>query len=210
MASHCRSLVIYIHSQGRQTSGKRQREDRLGWGIPRLLGPYSLLLWTYVCFLWNMTGVNTSDAGAAPDQWKTWWIIFCLILGPILIGVFVFVESKVSSPLMPLSIWRVPQFAKLMLCFGVGFGAFMGSIIFGWSLYFQQIYGASPIVVSTPDHNCVFWLGRLLYTLFHNFCPGCRRILLRRLFYILCRGIYYWRLRCPVTLFPVSLEPCSR
>src|SRR5208282_830681 len=50
--------------------------------------------------------------------------------------------------LMPLSIWRVPQFGRLMLCFGLGFGAFIGSIIFGYSLYFQQIYSASPITVS--------------------------------------------------------------
>jgi hypothetical protein len=94
--------------------------------------------------------VKVSDAEAAPDQWKTWWIIFCLILGLVLMGLFVFVESRVSSPLMPLSIWRVPQFGKLMLCFGLGFGAFGGSIIFGWSLYFQQIFGASPIVVHDP------------------------------------------------------------
>jgi hypothetical protein len=49
---------------------------------------------------------------------------------------------------MPLSIWRVPQFGKLMLCFGLGFGAFGGSIIYGYSLYYQQIYGASPITTT--------------------------------------------------------------
>jgi hypothetical protein len=87
------------------------------------------------------------DAETAPDKWKTWWIIFCLIFGLALIVVFVYVESRVASPLMPLSIWQVPQFGRLILCFGLGFGAFSGSIILGYSLYFQQIYGASPITV---------------------------------------------------------------
>jgi len=91
-----------------------------------------------------------TDAENAPDKWKTWWIIFCLIMGLVLIGVFIFVESRVASPLMPLSIWRVPQFGKLMLCFGLGFGAFSGSIIYGYSLYFQQIYQATPITVGQP------------------------------------------------------------
>jgi MFS family permease len=88
-----------------------------------------------------------TDAGNAPNKWGTWYIIFCLIIGLVLIGTFVFVESRVKSPLMPLSIWRVPQFGKLMLCFGLGFGAFGGSMIYGYSLYYQQIYQASPITV---------------------------------------------------------------
>jgi hypothetical protein len=87
------------------------------------------------------------DASNAPDGWKTWYIIFCLVLGVVLCVLFVFVESKVPNPLMPLSIWRVPQFGKLMVAFGLGFGAFGGSVIFGYSLYFQQIYQASPITV---------------------------------------------------------------
>jgi hypothetical protein len=90
---------------------------------------------------------DRSDAENAPNKWKTWWIIFCIVLGLLLIVLFVFVESRVASPLMPLSIWRVPQFGKLMLCFGLGFGAFLGSMIYGYSLYFQQIYQASPITV---------------------------------------------------------------
>jgi hypothetical protein len=90
------------------------------------------------------------DASNAPDGWKTWWIILCLVLGVALCALFVFVESRVPNPLMPLSIWRVPQFGKLMVAFGLGFGAFGGTVIFGYSLYFQQIYGASPITVLLP------------------------------------------------------------
>lgn len=87
------------------------------------------------------------DAENAPDGWKTWWIIFSIVMGLALLVLFVFVESRITSPLMPLSIWKVPQFGRLMLCFGLGFGAFGGSIIYGYSLYFQQIYEASPITV---------------------------------------------------------------
>ena len=106
---------------------------------------------TLFCFgltyLILMSEIDCRDGDNAPNQWKTWYIIFCLIMGFVLCVVFIFVESKMPSPLMPLSIWRVPQFGKLMLCFGLGFGAFAGSIIFGYSLYFQQIYQASPITV---------------------------------------------------------------
>jgi hypothetical protein len=106
------------------------------------------------------------DAETAPDKWKTWWIIFCLIFGLVLVAAFVFVESRVASPLMPLSIWRIPQFGKLMLCFGLGFGAFLGSIILGYSLYFQQIYGASPITVH-PSASC----ANSDYTIFYSATP---------------------------------------
>jgi hypothetical protein len=117
----------------------------LGWCRSRYFRSCIVLLRTYV--FTRKVFTEGSDAENAPNKWKTWWIIFCLIMGVVLIVVFVFVESKVKHPLMPLSIWKVPQFPKLMLCFGLGFGAFGGSIIFGYSLYFQQIYQASSITV---------------------------------------------------------------
>jgi hypothetical protein len=118
------------------------------------------------------------DAENAPDKWKTWWIIFCLIMGVVLIGVFVFVESKVKHPLMPLSIWKVPQFPKLMLCFGLGFGAFGGSIIFGYSLYFQQIYQASSITVYPYEISLI-----LDYIILYTAIPS-------RTSYKCCRCVY--------------------
>src|SRR5436305_6527577 len=110
-----------------------------------------------------VTGTNDRDAENAPDKWKTWWIIFCLVLRVVLIAIFIFVESRIQNPLMPLSIWRVPQFGKLMICFGMGFGAFGGSIIYGYSLYFQQIYQANPITV-LPNPSLPFFHQGFLAT----------------------------------------------
>ena len=76
-------------------------------------------------------------------------------------ALFIFVESRVESPLMPLSIWKVPQFGKMMLAFGLGFGAFVGPVVFGYSLYYQQIYQASSITV--PIHQWNFANETTLY-----------------------------------------------
>lgn len=94
---------------------------------------------------------NGRGEETAPDGWKTWWIILCLVAGLVLIGGFVLFESRISNPLMPLNIWRIPQFAKVIFCFGLGFGIFSGALMTGWSLYYQQIYQASPITVSSPS-----------------------------------------------------------
>jgi MFS family permease len=97
-----------------------------------------------------LAGIDERDANNTSDSWKTWWIILCLVMGVVLCGVFIIVESRVSHPLMPLSIWRIPQFGRLMLAFGIGFGTFTGLIVFGYSLYFLQIDAASPLTVPLP------------------------------------------------------------
>ena len=94
---------------------------------------------------WNWS--NSSDAGNAPNGWKTWYIIFSLLIGFAFIGAFLFLESKVQHPLMPLAIWKVPQFGRVMLIIALGFGCFTGFLGFTWSLWFQQIDHASPITV---------------------------------------------------------------
>jgi hypothetical protein len=46
---------------------------------------------------------------------------------------------------MPLSIWKVPQFARVMIVIALGFSTFTAFLGFTWSLWFQQIDRASPI-----------------------------------------------------------------
>ena len=50
---------------------------------------------------------------------------------------------------MPLAIWKVPQFARVMGVIALGFACFTGFLGFTWSLWFQQIDRATPIQVAT-------------------------------------------------------------
>jgi hypothetical protein len=68
-------------------------------------------------------------------------------MGPILVAVFVFIESRVPNPLMPLRIWKIPQFGKLLFCYGVGFEGFWGGILYGYSVFYGEIYRANPVEV---------------------------------------------------------------
>src|SRR5579859_6891171 len=91
---------------------------------------------------------DNSDADNAPNGWRAWYIIFSLLLGCLFLAAFILLESRVQSPLMPLSIWKVPQFGRLMFILALGFSCFTGFLGFTWSLWFQQIDRASPITVN--------------------------------------------------------------
>jgi len=98
----------------------------------------------------GVTGIcyALSDAGNAHNGWKSWYIILSLLLGCVFLVLFVWFESRVQDPLMPLSIWKVPQFLRLMVVIALGFSCFTGFLGLTWSLWFQQIDQASPITVS--------------------------------------------------------------
>jgi hypothetical protein len=96
-----------------------------------------------ICDITNLS----SDAENAPNGWRTWYIIFSLLLGFAFIAAFLVLESRVPHPLMPLAIWKVPQFGRVMLIIALGFSCFTGFLGFSWSLWFQQIDQASPITV---------------------------------------------------------------
>jgi len=48
---------------------------------------------------------------------------------------------------MPLRIWKIPHFGRVLLCYGVGFGGFWGGVLYGYSLFYGQIYQANPVQV---------------------------------------------------------------
>lgn len=102
-----------------------------------------------ILIICGITGIcyALSDAGNAPNGWRTWYIIFSLLLGCAFVGLFLWLESRVQYPLMPLSIWKVPQFLRLMVVIALGFSCFTGFLGFTWSLWFQQIDQASPLTV---------------------------------------------------------------
>ena len=62
--------------------------------------------------------------------WSTPFIIALLILSIILLVAFVFIETKVPNPIMPLSIWRYPNFAGLWLVGFWTYGSYMALLYY--------------------------------------------------------------------------------
>ncbi|KAK9462346.1 major facilitator superfamily domain-containing protein [Lipomyces oligophaga] len=89
-----------------------------------------------------------TQSGVAPKGWGEPYVIALLIIGPCLFGVFIYWESRVSNPLMPLSIWRFPGFAVCMVIIFCGFMSFLGVVNYYITLFFQNVRGASPILTT--------------------------------------------------------------
>lgn len=56
--------------------------------------------------------------------WGTAFIIVLLILSVALLVFFAFVEKKVQNPIMPLSLWKIPNFAALWVAGFVAYGGY--------------------------------------------------------------------------------------
>ncbi len=92
-----------------------------------------------VCLLFGLT-----QGGAS--HWAPY--TYALIgAGVLLLGGFVFAESRVARPLIPTRLWKTPGFAPLMAAYFLGFGAFIS-----WQFYAIQfwlrIQHVSPITVA--------------------------------------------------------------
>jgi len=77
--------------------------------------------WAFTaCFLPHVcTSVNILAYDRYSTQtghgWKTWYIIFLLVLSIILLGLFVCIEHvRGDKAMMPLAIWKNPQFSLIM------------------------------------------------------------------------------------------------
>ncbi|KAI0154025.1 major facilitator superfamily transporter [Pestalotiopsis sp. NC0098] len=62
--------------------------------------------------------------------WGKPFIIVLLVVSVAMIGVFTYVEKKVSNPIMPLSLWKLPNFAALWLSGFVMYGGYQTTIYY--------------------------------------------------------------------------------
>ena len=80
--------------------------------------------------------------GGVQYGWASPQVIGLLVFGLVLGAVFITIESRTDSPIMPLEIYRNPMVSvSLVIVFLTGFGMF-GGIIF-IPLFFQGVLGAS-------------------------------------------------------------------
>ena len=54
-------------------------------------------------------------AGDAPNCWRTSYVLALLIIGIILLGCFIYWQSRATYPLMPLYVWRDRNFSLVRL-----------------------------------------------------------------------------------------------
>lgn len=92
---------------------------------------------------------SLSSWESAPQEWKTPYIIVCLILGLLLIVAFCMYEAYVpKKPLMPMYIWKYKGFALCMGVITLGWMNFTGVLSYNATLYFQDVQGYSPIMTT--------------------------------------------------------------
>jgi hypothetical protein len=88
-----------------------------------------------------------TDGETSPSSWATSYIIVALILGVGCIVLFVWLQSRLKYPLMPLSIWRYPQFPRVIATYFLGFTTFAGVLIFNYTLMWQLVFGRNAVGV---------------------------------------------------------------
>jgi len=99
----------------------------------------------------------------APDHgWGSAWTISRILASLIILGIFLFIESRVRFPLMPFSIFRVRTLAGANVA-GLLLGAVVFANFFILTLYVQNVLGWSALrtgvtFVATAG-SAVLWAG---------------------------------------------------
>jgi hypothetical protein len=99
------------------------------------------------CFCFALT-----DAEVTADGWRTSYIIAGLIIGPACILLFIWLQARLEYPLMPLSIWRYPQFPRVIGTYFLGSTTFGGVLVFNYTLMWQLVFGRNALGVH-PFHK---------------------------------------------------------
>ncbi|KAK9494374.1 major facilitator superfamily-domain-containing protein [Lipomyces doorenjongii] len=89
-----------------------------------------------------------TESSVTKEGWRSPYVIVLFVVGIIVIGLFVFWESKAKYPLMPLYIWRYPGVALCMIIIACGFMNFLGVVSYYMVLFFQRVRGASAILTT--------------------------------------------------------------
>ena len=77
--------------------------------------------------------------------WATFRTVGSLLAVGVLLAVFVAIESRSASPLMPLTVFRLKTMRTANISAVLVFGTF-AAMFFFVSLFMQQVYGYSPMV----------------------------------------------------------------
>ena len=70
--------------------------------------------------------------------WNKAFIIALLVISVVMLGVFTYVEKKVRNPIMPMSLWKIKNFAPLWITGFVVYGAYQ-TVIYYVVLQAQEV-----------------------------------------------------------------------
>lgn len=114
--------------------------DPIAWPIPKerfdcwgtTVGVAGLI---FLNVAWNQAGVV---------GWQEPYTYVFLILGVLLLGLFVYIEHKVSHPLLELRKFAVPTL-YILACLAVGWGCFGIWVYYSWQI-FEVLRHATPLL----------------------------------------------------------------
>ncbi|KAI7240980.1 hypothetical protein KC330_g894 [Hortaea werneckii] len=113
---------LFILPKDRNEGHEKPRLDILGAGI----STGGLVLLSFVI------------SSGGEYGWHKAFIIALLVVSIALLAVFAYVEKKVRNPIMPLSLWKIPNFAALWIAGFVAYGGYQ-SILYYVMLMAQEI-----------------------------------------------------------------------
>lgn len=85
------------------------------------------------------------DSSHAPQQWKTPYIYILFIAGSLLLIAAAYYEWNIASnPLLPASLFKIPQMPALMFALALTYGS-LGIFLLYATFYMQSILGGTPL-----------------------------------------------------------------
>jgi hypothetical protein len=148
--------IVHRPKDGRGRGASAQEGSTTKVERDRLVGTDSVNQWVFFAgiLLHVRPLVTLSDvrySAEAPNGWATWYIIFLLILSLVLLGIFLWVEHKRGArAMMPLKIWKYPQFGLVMVI--VFFGWFDFQVV---TLYMTFLYRPPNFSLTLDFKMCV-------------------------------------------------------
>jgi EmrB/QacA subfamily drug resistance transporter len=95
-------------------------------------------------YLVALVGLMTSLAFGGLYGWTTWWVIGGIVLFVVLMPIFVYVEGRVRTPILDLSLFRDRLFTMGNLT-GLLNGVARNSVLFLLVFYLQGVKGVDPV-----------------------------------------------------------------
>ncbi|KAF9908233.1 hypothetical protein EC991_010073 [Linnemannia zychae] len=92
----------------------------------------------------GVTGIVYYISTGVEYGWGSAKTIPIFVIALVLVASFVFIESRVQYPLMPLRIWKVKSFSTSVLLAFVSMAKFQGVIYYA-NMVFQEVYQWTPI-----------------------------------------------------------------
>jgi MFS family permease len=158
------SAVLVVPKMAGEEEGKpeiKQKWKEIDWWGQFLSISGLVLLAFSLTYVLRYSSTYKRYSSEAAEGWATWYIIFLLILSLVLLGLFIWVEHKRGlRAMMPLKIWKYPQFGLIM--FLLFFGWFDFEIV---TLYMTFLYIHLKLYANTSDFK--------IFAMSPPFCVHC-------------------------------------